>query len=211
MDPAAAPAPLLSWRAWARLLVGLAGFGVGIALMVRSGLGLGPWDAFHAGISRLTGISIGSASIGVGVVVVAASTRVGVRPGAGTLANMVLVGLFIDLFLRAVPAAAGPAVGLAMYALAIVICGLATGLYISAGLGKGPRDGVILALAARSGRSIRTVRTLVEFTVLALGWAMGGRIGPGTLLFALAIGPAMQWGLRVSGVPPARAPRASEP
>ena len=168
--------------------------------MIRSRLGLGPWDAFHVGLHNLTGISVGMASILAGLVIVIGSFAIGVRPGWGTLANMILIGVFIDLLLPWMPAAQGVAWGFAYYLPAILICGLATGVYIAAGLGKGPRDGLMIGLSARSGWPVGRVRTLLELSVLLMGWAMGGRIGIGTLLFAFGIGPATQWGLRVCGV-----------
>lgn len=192
--------PVRSWRAWLQLVAGLAGFAFSVTLMVRSGLGLGPWDAFHVGLSRRMGISIGAASILVGVLIVAGSWFIGVRPGVGTLANMLLIGLFIDRTLRVMPPAGGWPVGLAMHVAGIVICGLFTGFYMASGLGNGPRDGLIVGLRRRTGRPIRLLRTLVELSALAVGWALGGPVGVGTLLFALGIGPAMQWGMRVCGV-----------
>ena len=203
-------ARLRSPAAWAQLVAGLAGFGVSVDLMVKSGLGLGPWDAFHKGLAGRAGITLGTASILVGAAIVAASWFIGIRPGVGTLANMLLIGWFIDLFHPWVPAPPSYAWGYAYYLAAILVCGLSTGFYIGAGLGKGPRDGLILGLVARGGWSVRRVRTLVELSALGLGWWMGGEIGIGTLIFAFGIGPAMQWGLRVSGVhqPP---PPATEP
>ncbi|HEX8392066.1 MAG TPA: hypothetical protein VF665_06900 [Longimicrobium sp.] len=202
--------PVRSWRAWLQLVVGLAGFGVAVSLMVRSGLGLGPWDAFHAGLANRTGISIGAASIIAGVLIVAGSWFIGVRPGVGTLANMLLIGLFIDLTLPVMPQAANWLVGGVMYVVAILVCGLSTGFYMAPGLGKGPRDGLIVGLCRRTGRSIRLVRTLVELSALGLGWGMGGPVGVGTLLFTFGIGPAMQWGMRVCGVETARTPSTAE-
>lgn len=192
--------PVRSWRAWLQLIVGLAGFAFSVTLMVRSGLGLGPWDAFHVGLSRRMGISIGTASIIVGVLIVAGSWFIGVRPGVGTLANMLLIGLFIDLMLGVMPHAPGWGVGLVMHLAGIVICGLFTGFYMASGMGNGPRDGLIVGLCLRTGRSILLVRTLVEVSALGVGWMLGGPVGLGTLLFAFGIGPAMQWGMRVCGV-----------
>lgn len=187
-------------RAWAQLVAGLFGFAVAVSLMVRSRLGLGPWDAFHVGLHRLTGLSLGTASIVTGVAIVAGSLFLGVRPGWGTLANMLLIGIFIDLLLPWVPQASSMVWGLAFYAPAILLCGLATGVYIDAGLGKGPRDGLMIGLSVRSGWPVGRVRMLIELTVLSLGWVMGGRVGAGTVLFAFGIGPATQWGLNIFGV-----------
>ena len=185
---------------WAQLLGGLLAFAIAIALMIRSGLGLGPWDAFHYGLHRLTGLTVGLASILAGVIVVGISVAMKVKPGPATLANMVLVGVFTDLVLPLVPSAAGWGPGLAYHVFGIGLMGLATGMYISAGLGSGPRDGLMAALSVRYGWSIQRTRTLIELSVLALGWAMGGMLGVGTVLFAAAIGPSVQWGMRLFGL-----------
>jgi uncharacterized membrane protein YczE len=207
--PASRTAPLL--RRWALLLAGFVGWGLAVSLMIRSGLGLGPWDAFHVGLHRLLGIGVGTASIAAGALIVLGSLPLGVRPGVGTLANMVLIGASIDAILPRLPAAPGPAWGLAYHLAGIGLAGWFTGMYIAAHLGKGPRDGLVLALADRSGWPVRRVRTVVEVAVLGLGWALGGTLGVGTVLYALTIGPSMQWGLRRWGVLPAAtaAPEAS--
>jgi uncharacterized membrane protein YczE len=174
---------------------GFAGWGLAVALMVRSGLGLGPWDAFHAGLHRHLGLGIGAASVLAGLAVVVAALPLGVRPGVGTVANMVMIGLFIDLLLPAVPPARSLPAGLAYHVAGIVLAGWFTGAYIAAGLGKGPRDGLVIALAERSRWPVRRVRTAVELSVLAAGWRLGGPLGVGTVIYALLVGPAMQWGL----------------
>ena len=182
----------------------MACFGVAIALMFRSGLGLGPWDAFHAGLSATTGITIGQASVVVGLVVLAGSMAMGVRPGPGTWANMVLIGIATDAALPLVPAAAalggGMATALGYFVLAILIGGYATGMYIGAALGAGPRDGLMVAMSARLRWPVRRVRTIIEGTALLMGWALGGRLGIGTILFVAGIGPATQWGMRRFGL-----------
>jgi uncharacterized membrane protein YczE len=191
-------------RRWAQLLAGLTGFGVAIALMIRSGLGLGPWDAFHVGLSVHLPITVGMASIGTGLAVLLASLLLRVRPGPGTVANMVLIGLAVDALLPVVPPARGWLAGLAYFLPALVLMGLCTGMYIGAGLGSGPRDGLMLALAQRTGWPVKHVRTGIELSALGAGWAMGGSVGVGTVLFALAVGPSAQWGLRLFGLVPAR-------
>jgi uncharacterized protein len=189
---------------WTRLITGLLLFGLAIALMIRSEIGLGPWDAFHVGISRLTPLSVGLASIVTGVVIVIATLTIGIRPGTGTVANMVVIGVAIDLFLPSIPPAPSFAAGLATYLAAIVLCGFATGLYISAQMGHGPRDGLMIGLATRTRMSVGWIRTFIEISVLAAGWLMGGPVGIGTLIFAVCIGPAAQWGLKVFGLLPPR-------
>lgn len=195
--------PSLAAR-WGQFLFAMALFGVVIAMMLRSGLGLGPWDAFHAGVSRLAGITIGQASIVVGIAVLAGSMAIGVRPGIGTLANMVLVGVATDLAYPLVPSAAslggGLFTGLVYYVVAIVVGGFATGMYIGARLGAGPRDGLMVGLSASFGWPVRRVCTCIELAALVAGWGMGARLGVGTVLFMLGIGPATQWGMRRFGL-----------
>lgn len=188
-----------SLRAWVQLMVGLFGYGLSVALMIDSGLGLGPWDAFHVGLHNLTGMSVGVASIVAGLALLIGTWFIGMRPGPGTIANMIMIGVFIDLLLPWIPAADNWLWGLGYHLSGVLICGLATGFYIGAGLGKGPRDGLMIGLHQRTGWPVRRVRTVIELVVLLLGVAMGGTIGIGTLIFAFGIGPAAQWGLRVCG------------
>lgn len=201
--PGSAPASIRrTVLRWARLLAGLFVFAATIALMMRSGLGLGPWDAFHVGLHNYTGISVGVASIVAGVVIVFGTFFLGVRPGPGTLANMVLIGVFLDLLLPWIPEARGWPAALAYYLGGVGLSGMGTGMYISAGLGKGPRDGLMMVLSDRTGWPVRRVRTLIELSVLGFGWALGGPIGIGTVIFTLTIGPSAQWGLQLFGVVP---------
>jgi uncharacterized membrane protein YczE len=185
-------------RRWLQLTAGLFVYGVAMTLLIRSGLGLGPWDAFHVGLSRLTDTSVGVVIAGVGLVIIVGGLFIGVRPGPGTVANMLLIAMFVDLLLPVMPEA-GPWLGIPYHLGGIVLTGVATGLYISPKLGKGPRDGLMIGIAERTGWSVKRVRTGIEFSVLLLGWLMGGRIGLGTLLFALGIGPATEWGLGLFG------------
>jgi uncharacterized membrane protein YczE len=188
-----------------QLILGLFGWGLAIALFIRSHLGLGPWDAFHFGLHVVTGISVGTASISAGLVIVVANLALGVRPGLATVLNMILIGVFTDILLAVVPDAPSLGIATAYFALAIPLTGLASGLYIGAGLGHGPRDGLMVALAIRTGWSIRRIRTLIELSVLVFGWLMGGTVGIGTVIVTLTIGHAVQWGLRLFGAePPAR-------
>lgn len=196
------PRPHAALR-WGQLVLGFVLFGAAIALMIQSRLGLGPWDAFHVGLHRLTGMSVGTASIVTGLAIVVGTLTIGIRPGPGTVANMVLIGVFTDVMLPLVPAAPGWAWGVAYYLGGIALGGIATGMYIAAGLGKGPRDGLMIGLSERSGWPVRRVRTLLEASVLVFGWWMGGRIGVGTVIFTVLIGPATQWGLELFGVAPA--------
>lgn len=170
-----------------QLYAGLALYGLGIALQVASGLGNDPWDVFHQGLSRQFGLSIGAWIIIVGAAVMLFWIPMKQRPGLGTISNVVMLGLFADLFLWVLPDPSGPW-RIVYLALAIVAGGIATGCYIGAGLGPGPRDGLMTGLAAR-GYSIRLVRTGIEITVLALGWLLGGTVGLGTIAYAVLIGP----------------------
>ncbi|HEY6595783.1 MAG TPA: hypothetical protein VI011_17035 [Asanoa sp.] len=175
-------------RRLVQLYVGLALFGVSLALMVRAGLGLGPWDVLHQGISRNTGLSIGIVVNLTAVAVLLLWIPLRQRPGFGTLSNVVVVGLVTDATLALVPNPHGLPLRIALLVVGILANAVATGLYVGAGLGPGPRDGLMTGLAAR-GHSIRLMRTLIEISVLAAGWLLGGSVGIGTVAYALAIGP----------------------
>src|SRR5438067_5265096 len=173
--------------------------------MVEARLGLGPWDVLHQGIARRLGVDLGWVVIGVGALALAAWIPLRQRPGFGTLSNVVVVGLVVDASLRFLPTPHTTVVRLAFLLVGIVLNGAATGLYIGAGLGPGPRDGLMTGLA-RHGRSLRAVRTGIELTVLVLGIALGGSVGVGTLLFALAIGPLAHFFLPLFAIDNRRIP-----
>jgi uncharacterized membrane protein YczE len=170
------------------LFVGLTLFGASLALMLRSGLGLGPWDVLHQGLAERTGLPIGQVVIGVAVVVLLLWVPLRQRPGFGTVSNVIVVGLAVDATLALLPQPHPLAARLGYLILGILANAVATGLYIGAGLGPGPRDGLMTGLARR-GHSIRLVRTLIELSVLAVGWLLGGTVGIGTVLYAVTIGP----------------------
>lgn len=170
------------------LYVGLVLFGLSIALMVRAELGLASWDVLHQGIAERTGLQFGWVVIGVAALVLVLWVPLRQRPGFGTVNNVVLVGLAADASLDVLPTPHGYLVRGLVLVAGILLNGLATGLYIGAGLGPGPRDGLMTGLAAR-GQSIRRVRTAIELTVLAAGWLLGGEVGVGTVLYAVSIGP----------------------
>ena len=182
-------------RLW-RLLPGLVLGGVGIASMVRADLGLPPWAVLDHGISRHTGIPIGTVSILVGAVVLATWIALRERPGIGTVLNIIVLGVTIDLMLALVPETDNPVARAAFLLVGVFIWGPGSGLYIGAGLGPGPRDGLMTGLAARGVGSVRAVRTGLEIGALAIGWLLGGRVGIGTLAFALTIGPNVQFFLQ---------------
>ncbi len=170
------------------LYAGLVLFGVSVAFFVQARLGLDPWDVFHQGISERTGVRIGTVAIGVGAIVLLLWIPLGQRLGLGTISNVILVGLTLDVTLVFLPEPDPMAVRVTFLVVAILMNAVATGLYIGAGLGPGPRDGLMTGFAAR-GHSIRSVRTGIELAVLAAGWVLGGTVGVGTALFALSIGP----------------------
>jgi uncharacterized protein len=206
------PARRIAPLRFLQLMAGLAGWGLGIALFIRSHLGLGPWDAFHYGLHVQTGISVGMASIAAGFLILVLNMMMGIRPGLATVMNMIFIGVFIDLLLPVVPDATSLAAGFAYFGVAIVLVGLSSGAYIGAGFGHGPRDGFMMALTLRTGWSVRRIRTLIELSVLVVGWAMGGVVGIGTVLVAFTIGPSVQWGLRLFGaIPPAAGSRIPGP
>lgn len=186
-------------RRYAVLLAGLALYAVALALMLQGGRGLGPWDVLHDGLSRHLGIGVGMANVLVALVLVVALWRSG-RFGVGTLLNAVLIGLLLDVVRPLIPVAPSAAVGWTMHAAGTLGVGLATGLYLAAAMGSGPRDTLMLALMQRTGRNARTVRTAIELAALAAGAVLGGTFGLGTVAYALGIGPATQLGLRLFGV-----------
>ena len=194
-------------RRLVQLYAGLALYGVSSALLVRAGLGLEPWGVLHQGLAELTRLTIGEVAIAVGALVLLLWIPLRQRPGLGTVSNVFVIGLAMDATLALVPEVHGLAVRVPLMAAAVVLNGLATGLYIAAAFGPGPRDGLMTGLHRRTGRSIRLTRTAIEVAVVATGFALGGTLGAGTVLYALAIGPLAQAFLRVFAVAPA--PRGS--
>ncbi len=179
-------------RRLVQLYLGLTAYGVSMALMIRSRLGNMPWDVLHQGIAQHLGVSIGWVAIGVGALALLAWIPLRQVPGLGTVSNVVVIGLVMDRVLAVLPDAHPLPLRITELAGGIVLNGLATGAYIGAGLGPGPRDGLMTGLARRTGRSIRLVRTGIEVVVVAAGWLLGGVFGIGTLLYAVSIGPLAQ-------------------
>jgi uncharacterized membrane protein YczE len=171
-----------------QLYAGLVLFGVSAAMLLLSRLGVDPWDVFHQGLSRRLGLGVGTWAIIVGAFVMVLWIPLHQRPGFGTLSNVVVVGLVIDLVLALIPSVHGLAARYAVMASGVFLNGIATGAYIGAGLGPGPRDGLMVGLAGR-GHSVRVVRTCIELTVLLTGWLLGGTVGIGTVVYAVCIGP----------------------
>ncbi len=186
-----------------RLVFGLVLCGLGIAFMVAAELGLGPWDVLHQGISNRTGIPIGTVGILIGVVVLLGWIPLRERIGLGTVLNIVLIGVTIDVTLLFLPSPDALWLRAVFVALGPLLFGIGSGFYIGTGLGPGPRDGLMTGLARR-GWPVHVVRTGIEISALALGFLLGGTVGIGTLLFAFTIGPIVHLALPQLTMPPAR-------
>lgn len=194
----------IAWRL-GQFVLGTVILSIGIVLMIQARLGLGPWDVLHQGISLHTGMPIGTASILAGLPILLLWLPLGERPGIGTALNIILVGVFIDGFVELLPPLSPHLLPAHLLFLAqliqtligVTLLGAGSAVYITAGLGPGPRDGVMMGLVRRTGRSIRLVRTLLELTALLLGWLLGGTVGIGTLAFAFGVGPVIQTTLRL--------------
>lgn len=180
-------------RRLVQLYVGLWLYGVSLALMVLGDIGLAPWDVLHSGFIRHVPISLGQAVVLFSFVVLVLWIPLREMPGLGTISNAVVVGLSADATLAVLDAPDAPAARVALMVGGIVLCGLATALYIGAQLGRGPRDGLMTGLHRRTGLSLRLVRTGLEVSVVAIGLALGGTLGVGTVAYALTIGPIAQW------------------
>jgi uncharacterized membrane protein YczE len=180
-------------RRTSQLFAGLVLYGVGMALMIESRLGLTSWDVFHQGLSEVTGLSFGLVVILLGVPILLLWIPLRQRPGFGTVANIVVIGFVVDAALAVSPQPQAMWVRIGFLVAGIVVIGLGTGFYIGAEFGPGPRDGLMTGIVSRFPRlSIRVVRTALELSVLGTGWLMGGTVGIGTVAFALAIGPLAQ-------------------
>ena len=188
-------------RRLVQLAVGLTLYGVSMGMMVRSGLGLDPWDVFHYGIAQHLPVSFGTVTIIVGVAVLLLWIPLRQWPGLGTVANVVVIGLATDATLALLDAPGAMAVRVVLLVGGIVLNGLAGALYIGSQFGPGPRDGLMTGLVRRTGRSFRLVRTSIEVTVLVVGWLLGGVVGLGTVLYAVLIGPVVQVFLPIFTVP----------
>ena len=192
-----------------QLYAGLVLYGASLAVMVRGDWGLAPWDVLHSGFIRHVPITLGQAVILVSVLVLLLWIPLREVPGLGTVSNAVVVGLAADATLLLLDRPDAPWLGLLFMATGVVLNGLATAMYIGAQLGRGPRDGLMTGLARRTGRSLRVVRTALEVTVLVVGWLLGGALGVGTVVYAVAIGPLAQrmlpaWLVRVETPPGVR-------
>jgi len=185
--------PVRFGRRLPQLLVGLVLYGWSMAMLIRSGLGLDPWDVFHQGLANHLPITFGQVTILVGALVLLLWIPLRQRPGIGTVLNVFVIGLAADAGLAAMPDVTGLPGQIAMLLGGVVANGLAGALYVGARLGPGPRDGLWVALTKRTGHSIRVVRTVLEVTIVAIGWLLGGVVGVGTVVYALTIGPIVQF------------------
>ena len=191
------PSPLVIARRVAQLVLGLFLYGIGISLMVRANVGVAPWDVLTQGLAAQTGWSFGALTNVIGVVVLLLWIAIRQTPGLGTVLNVLLIGPSAQAGLWLLPDLVVPWQQVGMFAGGLALLAVATGMYIGANFGPGPRDGLMTGLHRRSGWPIGVVRTLIEGTVLLTGWWLGGDVGWGTLAFALLIGPmcavTMRW------------------
>jgi hypothetical protein len=179
-------------RRFMQLQIGLVLYGASLALMVRANLGLNPWSVFHQGLAELTGLSLGLVVNLVGALVLLIWIPLRQKPGIGTICNVVVIGTAADAILAVLPPVAGLPAQIGLLGAAIVLNGMATGAYIGAGLGPGPRDGLTTGGVRITGWEVRWVRMAIEGVVLVLGWLLGGAIGLGTVAYALLNGPLLQ-------------------
>jgi uncharacterized membrane protein YczE len=183
--------------------IGFALFGLSIAVMIRSNFGTGPWALLEVALSKLTGITPGRMSIIVGFAVLILALAMGEKVGWGTLGNILFIGLWEDMFLHRIPPVENNLVLQALMLLsAILLMGIASAIYIGVNAGAGPRDSLMLAVHRKSGWSIRFGRAVIEILVVTVGWLLGGPLGFGTLIFALLIGPSVQWAFKLFHVRP---------
>jgi uncharacterized membrane protein YczE len=187
--------PLASRRLPRRLIqlyAGLVLFGVSMGMLVRAQLGVIPWDVLHQGLSRQLGVSMGTVVIGVSVLLLLAWIPLRERPGLGTVSNALLIGLTLDVTLMVLPPTHVLPLRVLLVISGVFLNAVATASYIGVHLGPGPRDGLMTGLVRRSGKSVRVVRTSIEAAVVLVGWILGGTVGVGTVIYALAIGPLVQ-------------------
>ena len=184
---------------WAKLLVGLAFIGTGVAFTKQANLGLGPWDVLGDGLAQLTGIQFGTASVIIGVVVMLLWIPFREKPGIGTLTNLFLVGVVMNTALVVVRTASGVFLQSVWLTAGLLLIGVGSVLYLGSRLGAGPRDGLMMGLSKKTGWSVRLTRTALEIAVLFLGWLLGGTVGVGTVVIALTIGPVIQVMTRMIG------------
>ena len=193
--------PLFSvpFSRWAKLLFGLAFVGSGIAFTKQANLGLGPWDVLGDGLAQLIGLQLGTASVIIGVLVLLLWIPFREKHGIGTLSNLFVVGVFMNLALGVVHSPPGVLLRSVWLTAGLLLIGLGSVLYLASQLGAGPRDGLMLGLSRMTGSSVRLTRTALEIAVLVVGWLLGGAVGVGTIVIALTIGPVVQFMSRIMG------------
>jgi uncharacterized membrane protein YczE len=192
-----------------QLYAGLALYGASMALLVRSTLGVMPWDVLHQGLARQLGWSLGTVTVLVGAVVLLAWIPLRQLPGLGTVSNVVVIGLAVDATLAVLPAPSALASRVGFVVAGVLLNAVATAAYIGVHLGPGPRDGLMTGLVRRTGGSVRLVRTTIEVSVVTLGWLLGGTLGVATVLYAVAIGPLVHALLPRLSLSPAGRPTRS--
>ncbi len=180
-------------RRLVQLGIGLVLYAISMALIIRSGLGMLPWDVLHYGLSQHLPLSLGTVVVLTSLAVLLTWIPLRQPPGIGTIANALLIGILLDPVMRYLPAPETPWLQTSFLLTGVLINAIATASYIGSHFGPGPRDGLMTGLSRASGRSLRLVRTAIEVTVVAVGWLLGGVVGVGTLLYALAIGPLTQF------------------
>lgn len=182
-----------------KLFVGLSLYAIGIVLTINANLGLAPWDIFHQGLAKLVNITIGQASIAVGLVLVILDAVLGERVGWGTIGNMLFIGWFMDILMlnNIIPVFDNIVIQILMMFTGMFVVGIASYFYLSAGLGSGPRDGIMVALTKRSDKSVRFIRNSIETSALILGYFMGGYVGAGTFVMALTTGYFIQFAFKI--------------
>ena len=187
-------------RVITRLLLGFIVYGLAIVVMIHANVGLSPWDVLHQGISLKTGLTMGKVSISVGIIIIIIDAILGEGIGFATLGNVLLIGTFLDMFesLNIIPYANNLFIGMMMMIIGVFLAALATVLYLKPALGSGPRDGLMLAINKRSSKSVGTVRTIIELSVLFIGWILGGSVGIGTIISGVGLGYAIEIGFKIS-------------
>ena len=190
-------------RRLAQLYLGLILYGLSMALIIASALGNMPWDVLHQGAAKQTGLSIGAVAAIVGAVVLLFWIPLRERPGIGTISNVIVISIAVDVFLNVLPVPAPLVARIGYGAVGILLNGVATAAYIGAALGPGPRDGLMTGIIRRTGGSVRLIRTGIEIAVVGIGWLLGGTLGFSTAAYALFIGPLVQIFLpRLTVAPP---------
>lgn len=182
-----------------RLFAGLFLYAVGIVMTINANIGLSPWDVFHQGLSKNVHITMGQASISMGLLIVVINSILGERIGWGTISNMLFIGIFMDILMlnNIIPVFENIILKICMMFIGMFVVGTASFLYIGTGFGSGPRDGLMIALTKKTGKSVRFIRNCIEISVLAVGAMLGGTLGIGTPIMAFMIGPTVQFAFKV--------------